>query len=71
MNEWMVYYLPDHDVRRNYFSHNYFYIGGRALPGPQLELNLEPSEHSVRHTLLHMASELSSHRTTRADVLLL
>ena len=59
-------YLPDHHVRRNYFSDNYFYIGGRALPGPRLELNLEPAEHSARHALLHMASEWSSHRTTRA-----
>ena len=30
------------------FSHNYFYVGGRALPGPRLELNLEPAEHSAR-----------------------
>jgi len=28
-------------------------------------LNLEPAEHSARHALLHMASEWSSHRTTR------
>jgi len=28
---------------------NYFYVGGRALPGPRLELNLEPAEHSARH----------------------
>jgi len=60
-------YLPDHHVRTNYFSHNYFYVGGRALTGPQLELNLEPAEHSVRHALLHLASEWSSHRTTQAD----
>ena len=30
-------------------------------------MNLEPAEHSARHDLLHMASEWSSHRTTRAD----
>jgi len=29
-------------------------------------LNLEPAEHSTRHALLHMASEWSSHRTTRS-----
>jgi len=60
-------YLPDHHVRRNYF-HNYFYVGRRALPGPWLELNLEPMAHSVRHALLHMAPKWSSHRTTRAGL---
>jgi len=40
------------------FSHNYFYVGGRALP--------EPTAHSARHALLHMAPKWSSHRTTRA-----
>jgi len=44
----------------------YFYVGGRALPGPWLELNLEPTEHSARHALLHMALKWSSHRTTQA-----
>jgi len=38
----------------------------RALPRPRLESNLEPAEHSARHALLHMASEWSSHMTTRA-----
>ena len=47
---------------------NYLYVGGRALPRPRLELNLEPTAHSVRHTLLHMAPKWSSHRTTRAGL---
>ena len=47
---------------------NYFYVGGLTLHGPRLELNLEPAEHSARHALLHMASEWSSHRTTRAEL---
>jgi len=59
-------YLPDHHVRRNYFSHNYFYVGGHALPEPQLELNLEPTAHSARHALLHTAPKWSSHQTTWA-----
>jgi len=29
--------------------HNYFYVGERALPGPRLELNLEPTAQSARH----------------------
>jgi len=52
------------------FSHNYFYVGGRALPGPRLQLNLEPTAHSARHALLHMASKWSSHWTTRAGLAL-
>jgi len=43
-----------------------FYLGGCALPGPRLELNLEPTAHSARHAVLHMAPKWSSHRTTRA-----
>jgi len=35
---------------------------------PRLELNLEPTAHSARHALLHMASRWSSHRTTWAGV---
>ena len=35
--------------------HNYFYVGGRVLPGPWLELNLEPTANSARHALLRMA----------------
>ena len=50
-----------------YFHIITLYVGGRALPGPRLELNLEPAEHSARHTLLHIASKWSSHRTMRAD----
>jgi len=46
-----------------------FYVGERALPGPRLELNLEPTAHSARHALLHMAPKWSSHRTTRAGQL--
>ena len=61
-------YLPDHHVHSNYFSHNYFYVGGRALPRPQLELNLEPTVHSARHALLHMAPKWSSQRTTWAGL---
>jgi len=49
-------------------SHNYFYVGGRALHGPRLELNLEPTEHSARHALLHVAPKWSSHWTTRAGL---
>jgi len=35
------------------------------LPGLRLELNLEPTAHSARHALLHVAPKWSSHRTTR------
>jgi len=35
------------------FSHNYFYVGGCALPGPRLELNLEPAEHSASRSTAH------------------
>jgi len=62
-------YLPDHHVHRNYFHMITFYVDGRALPGPRLELSLEPAEHSSRHALLHMASEWSSHRTTRPELI--
>ena len=62
-------YLPDHYVRGNYFSHNYFYVGRRPLPGPRLELNLEPTAQSARHALLHMTPKWSSHRTTRAGLM--
>ena len=41
------------------------------LTWPQLELNLEPAEHSTCHALLHMASKWSSHRTMRAELTVL
>jgi len=41
----------------------------RSVNGPsRLELNLEPTAHTARHALLHMASKWSSHRTTRAGL---
>jgi len=46
----------------------FFYVGGRTLPRPRLQLNLEPTAHSAHNDLLHMASKWSSHRTTRAGL---
>jgi len=38
------------------------------LTGLRLELNLEPTAHCARHTLLHMAPKWSSYWTTRAGL---
>jgi len=43
----------------------------RLTPGLRLELNLEPTAHSARHPLLHMAPKWSSHRTGRVLIILL
>jgi len=61
-------YLPDHHMRRNYFNVIILLRRQMRLTGPRLELNLEPTAHSARHALLHMALKWSSHRTTRAGL---
>ena len=47
------------------FSHNYLYVGGRALQGHGSNWTWN-QRHTARHALLHMAPKWSSHRTTRA-----
>ena len=47
------------------FSDNYFYIGGRTLPGRGSDFNSGSAAHCMRHALLHMATKWYDHWTTR------
>jgi len=40
-------YLPDHHVHRNYFSNNYFLVGGRARAAARIELRTSATAHAT------------------------